>query len=734
MIFTGKTGTSRIVWSVRVFLCPDRTDDRCDRCVYEVLIMRRSHSLIRFDPLKAWSGFFSFSTLCCRPGGDPAVITSGPHPRGGFRRRKRPPQQAFLFFAPLPSLTRRRAFCLALGWACLMPVSRPALADDGHPSGAQAPQAAVLETVVVTADHMRDYAASNPAMVEVLSRGEIEGRNMRGAEEALASMAGVEVRQSTGVGSRISIRGSGKSGGVLVLLNGRPLNSSQYGGVDLASIPVETIESITVFKPPVPVWLGAGASDGAISIVTRGIAGKKEGGRQQVGRVRTAVGSYGTLEANASSQLPLGTGTAMVTASGKRRDGKRANSDLDSGNFFLHWDGALAGNRKVEVDGRYFSSESGSPGPLDNPTPNARQRYEKASFDGRLSGMAGANGDYALNLYGDLVELKDTSQSGRVATLDNARVGLKGEYNWNDEADQWALRASGLIENDDLDHTLSGSHNRITAGFGLQVDRRWQDWLVTAGARGDQVTGFGFNPGLSGGIRHTIGQGWSLKANIGHSVNIPTFGQLYQPSHGSIDQTRGNPDLDKEKILSADAGLEYTWSKTRSIQVTAFRSQTDDPILYQRGADLIYRPVNGGRAWRHGVEAIWKYDFTAGFNLEASLIVQDSELEETGRELTYTPRLKSKLTLQHTLPATDTRLEATLRYSGKQYTEMENRAAQRLDDYLSVDCKIIQPFKLGGLKAEWFLNADNLFDTGYSIHYGYPDEGIRFLTGLNLSF
>ncbi|WP_051553721.1 TonB-dependent receptor plug domain-containing protein [Desulfobulbus elongatus] len=626
-----------------------------------------------------------------------------------------------------------RATWLALCCGCLLPLPRIALADHDHAPQANASESTVLETVVVTADHVRDYAENNPAMVEVLGRREIDRRNMRSVEEALASMAGVEVKQSAGVGSRIAIRGSGKSGGVLVLLNGRPLNSSQYGSVDLASIPVETIESITVFKPPVPVWLGAGASDGAISIVTRGLAGTKEKGRQ-VTKVRTAAGSYGALEANASSQMPLAAGTAMATAAGKHRDGKRTNNDLDSGSLLLHWDGDLADNRKVEIDGRYFSSESGSPGPLDNPTPDARQSYEKASFDGRLSGLAGANGDYGLNLYGDSVEVEDTSQSGLVSTLDDARIGLKGEYNWNDDADRWALRASSLVENDDLDHTLSGSHSRMTAGFGVQADRKWQDWLVTAGARGDRITGFGFNPGLSGGLRHVLGEGWSLKANLGHSVNIPTFGQLYQPSHGSIDQTRGNPDLDKEKILAADAGLEYAWSTARSIQLTAFRSETDDPILYQRGADLIYRPVNGGSAWRHGLEANWKYGFTEDLSLEANLIVQDSEVEETGRELTYTPHLKAKLTLQRTLPGTGTRLETTLRYSGEQYTEMENRAAQQLDDYLTVDCKAIQPFKLAGLNAEWFLNVDNLFDTGYSIHYGYPDEGLRFLTGLNLSF
>ncbi len=589
-----------------------------------------------------------------------------------------------------------------------------------------------LETVVVTADRLREFAESNPAMVEAVGRREIDRRNMRSVEEALGGMAGVEVKQTSGVGSRISIRGSGKSGGVLVLVNGRPINSNQYGGVDLAAIPIETVESITVFKPPVPVWLGAGAGDGAISIVTRNIAAKEKD--QKVAKLRMAAGSYGTAEASASGQAKLASGTAMASATGKHRDGKRPNSDLDSGNFLLHWDGTLAADRKLEIDGRYFASEAGSPGPLDNPTPEARQSYEKASLDTRFSGAAGAGGDYALNVYGETVEVEDQSQSGFVSNLDDDKIGLKGEYNWNDEADRWTVRASSLLEHDQIDHTLSGSHSRSTVGLGLQADRKWPDWIATAGVRGDRVSDFGCNPGLSGGIRHALAEGWSLKANIGSSVNIPTFGQLYQPSHGSIDQSRGNPDLDKEKLLSADTGLEYAWDKGRSLQLSLFRTETDDPILYQRGSDLIYRPINGDRAWRHGLEAAWKYRFAARLSLDANLIVQDSEVEETSRELTYTPHLKGKLTLQSTLPSTETRLETTIRYAGKQYSEMENREEERLDAAVSVDCKAIQPFTLGGRKAEWFLNIDNLFDTDYEIHYGYPDEGFRILTGLNLSF
>jgi iron complex outermembrane receptor protein len=572
-------------------------------------------------------------------------------------------------------------------------------------------------------------------MVVVLGQKEIQQRNMLSAEEALGTMAGVEVKRSSGVGSRISIRGSGKSGGVLVLLNGRPLNSSQYGGVDLASIPIDTIESITVFKPPVPVWLGPGGSDGAVSIVTRDTAPKgKDEKKQPSTRLRTTVGSYGSIEETVSHSAKLDWGSAMASATGKHRDGKRTNSDSDSGNVLLHWDNELAGNQKLEIDGGYYGSEYGSPGPLDNPTPDARQAYEKVSLDSRLTGLVGASGDYAVNLYGDSIHLEDQSQSGFVSTLDDEKIGIKGVYNWSDAADQWAVRTSAILENDALEHTLSGNHDRITAGLGVQADRKWQALTVTSGVRGDQVTDFGLNPGLSGGMSYALAERWSLKANVGHSVNIPTFGQLYQPSHGSIDQSRGNPDLEKEKILSTDAGFEYRWDKSRFFQLTFFRADTQDPIVYQRGIDLIYRPVNSDRSWRQGLEANWKYGFDSGMTVDADVIVQDSEVEETGNELTYTPRIKATLSLLYTLKGQGTRLETSARYNGKQYSEMENREEQRLDDYVTVDFKAIQPFKVKSTDVEWFLTVENLFDTGYQIHFGYPDDGIRLVSGFNFRF
>ncbi|GBC62543.1 TonB-dependent receptor [Desulfonema ishimotonii] len=592
----------------------------------------------------------------------------------------------------------------------------------------------VMERVTVTAEKIEEYIQNHPQQVTAVERQEILERNFLSVEETLNSMPGVEVRPSAGIGSRISIRGSGKSGGVLVLLNGRPLNSSQYGGADLSTIPIEIVRSVTVFKPPVPVWLGPGASDGAISIITHDFQPKTDEKKRGKTRVRVSAGSFGLAEGSVSHVAPLTDGSAMVTAAGTRKDGRRSNNDKDKGTFSAHWDHKTESAVQYDLNGRYYISEYGSPGPTDNPTPDARQRYGKGSADFQIRGFAGEIGDYSLKAYADRVDLEDESQSGLTSDLKDLRFGMKADTTWSEESDIWALRVGGILERDDADHTITGDHHRVSAGLHAQYDRHFGPVTATLGLRGDHTSDFDFNPGFSGGLSYALSEKSLIRANAGYTVNVPTFGQLYQPAHGSYDQVRGNPDLDEENIWSYDLGAEYRFRKDRLIQATLFRTDTRDPIVYLRGDDLIYRPVNADRAWRHGIELAFKYAWDMGLSADVSYILQDSENRETGKELAYTPGHKFKTTLKYVLPRLDTRLETTLRYEAERFSEAEARESQKLDDFVTIDLKAVQPLTVREMPLELFINIYNLFDADFEFHHGYPDDGIRFVAGMNLTF
>ena len=281
-----------------------------------------------------------------------------------------------------------------------------------------------LGEVVVTAQQIESYVENHPQQVVVMTRAKIRKGGFRDMNEVLDAVPGVEVKKSgSGFGSRISIRGSGNSGKILILINGRPSGVGQYGVVELDSIPLDMVSRVDVFKPPVPVWLGPGGTAGAINIVLANESVEKQKGSRNT-RVAIDGGSYGKAGLSVSRLMAGKAGKLRLTAMGNHRDGRRTNSDRDSGGMSLQWDLPLKGISAYDINARYFQSENGSAGPTYNLTPDARQSYQKGAFDFRLKGMLMQTGDYNLKTYGDMIRLEDESQEGFTSTLDTCVPGM----------------------------------------------------------------------------------------------------------------------------------------------------------------------------------------------------------------------------------------------------------------------------------------------------------------------
>jgi iron complex outermembrane receptor protein len=354
-------------------------------------------------------------------------------------------------------------------------------------------------------------------------------------------------------------------------------------------------------------------------------------------------------------------------------------------------------------------------------------------MDFQTAGPAGESGDYSLNVYADRMDLEDRSQSGFTSDLRDIKWGLKADTDWSGAEEAWALRVGAILERDEVEHTLSGEHDRVTAGAHAQYDRHFNALTATLGLRGDHTSDFDFNPGASAGLSFEATKKLLIKGNAGYSVNVPNFGQLYQPSHGSIDQVRGNPDLNEEQVASYDLGLAYRSRKNRVFQATVFRTDTRDLIVYRRGTDRVYQPVNIDKAWRHGLELTVKYGWDMGVSVDLDYILQDSENRENLKELAYTPRNTFKATVKYTLPEWKTRLETKLGYYDQRYSEVEARESEKLDAYTTVDLKLLQPFSVGKISCEGFIDIYNLFDRDFENHFGYPDDGFRIVVGLNMT-
>ncbi|ETR69877.1 MAG: iron complex outermembrane recepter protein [Candidatus Magnetoglobus multicellularis str. Araruama] len=588
-----------------------------------------------------------------------------------------------------------------------------------------------MDEIVVSGEKIDEFINAYPHQVVGLSADEIKKRNFMDAYEALSTLPGVDIKQSSGLSTRISIRGSGGSGPVLILIDGRPINTSQYGGVDLSTIPVNMIKSITVFKPPAPVWLGPGSSAGAICIETKKAGNNNK--NQNKGRIRLSGGSYGVVGFNGSCKSHFQNHNVLFAAGYNHRDGKRVNHDKDTGNVSINWDYQTPNVTQYQMNAKYYHTEHGVSGPTYNPTPNARQRYDKFSLDAKIKGLLANNSDYEMKLYGDVLALEDHANAGDISTLDLYKTGLTADYYLTGLADHHDFRLGGFAEYIQIDHTMTGEHHRSSVSFHLEHTVRFDQLMLTTGIRGDYTNDFDSFPAANAGFRYQLTPDTQFKGNIGYCVNLPSFGKLYQPSHGSIDQVRGNPDLSEETIISGNLSFEHTFSKDHTATISIFHTDTKDLIQYHRGEDLISRPENIDRAYKQGAEISWKVNLLKSLAMDANYVWQQTQNTDTERELTYAPQHKGKLNLKYHLP-TKTRFELIVRAYSSQFTDTENTVAEKLEGYIVTDSKIIQPFKLYSYTVEGFIHISNLLDREFAVHYGYPDDGIRVIAGMTMNF
>lgn len=182
------------------------------------------------------------------------------------------------------------------------------------------------KVVTVTAKRFESDVAETPTGVTVIPRTEIEASPAKTLVDLLQGRAGLAVTRnsSTPQDAVVDARGFNNGGGngsrLLVLVDGRRVNTVGGSSIDWAAIPLENVESIEIVRGPAAASYGDTAVAGVIAVTTRRPT------KDPSGSAGASGGSFGTWRGWASYRLSEGPVGLSLFAGREDSEGFRKNS------------------------------------------------------------------------------------------------------------------------------------------------------------------------------------------------------------------------------------------------------------------------------------------------------------------------------------------------------------------------------------------------------------------------
>ena len=616
---------------------------------------------------------------------------------------------------------------------------------------------AKLDDLVVTAAlepvSINDVASS----ITVITREEIEQRQVKYLADLLRDVPGFSVSQAGGIGAQTQIRVRGSEANhMLVLIDG--IRANDPASVDEFQFQFATtanIERIEIIRGPQSSIWGSDAMAGVINIIrtkdTREtwISGSAEGG------------SFSTFNGAVDGGLSrenfrLQGGVSYYTTDGINiaRDGdEKDGSDNTTANLGLEWD--INDAWSFVASGQYVDAETlfddvdfyvtGLPVDTDRVTRVDRTyvrgevRYKPP--ESHWSGNASVNYTDSdnRNFYDGIfnsstaAEVVDARARGSVLLGEERHHRLTAAFDYIDT--DFSQRGEALPWGDpnqdqSYDQTsLAGEYvGKYASGFTWTASARYNDFSDF-----DDITTWqtAFSYQASEIIR--------LRGSIGTGFKAPTFTERYgfYP-----DQFIGNPDLKPEESRGWELGFDSRWMEQGvTFGAVYFNSKLKDEIdgfVFDPGTFLFTAINRDTDSHRKGVELVFDWKPLIDLDIAANYTYTDSTEPVEGeniRELRR-PRHMGSLTVQYRFAGDRAYTNLNVSFTGKQYdvffdpnTFLSEQV--KLDSYTLLD--LAGGWRING-SLELIARITNLTDEAYEDVLGYSTRGRGYFGGIRGRF
>lgn len=594
-------------------------------------------------------------------------------------------------------------------------------------------------TIIVTAERGESELARAPVSVEVVEASDIRNRGyvLNGADW-LRGLAGVNVLNRNGSvdGGLADIRIRGVDPVFTqFLVDGIPLNDPTSIGGDLnpSVINVGGVRRVEVLKGPQSGLYGSRSMGGVVQVAT---ARPTE---DLHGEARVTAGSFRTraMEATLTGPIAGGVGYA-VSASGLASDGFSTTTPRDAADpgdpqgyeadsvhrssLSARIEGPAGGGSSWYVAGLSLRNlqeyDELSP---DDTLPEAKTSIDRVSAGGHVGGPSlrltadvaytdnerrlqtnfGPPPSYApdTSVYTGTERYGQAKLEGRPFTGALLAVGIDSR---SEEAEQSYADGAG-------EWTDSARSMGIYGQAGYDLDR----WTASVVLRSERHEDFGTaQTGRAAGACWIVEDAVKVRGAAGTAFRAPSLYQMngfedFGWGYGYV----GNPDLDPEKAVAYETGIDGFFGDVAQMSLTAFRTKYTDKIEYD-DAQAIGTYVNvDSDAVIQGVEGSLRVDAVPveaiSFDVHGTLMSSD---DGEGDDLPYVPHATGGMRLLVRHPVAGGALRASFGYERSTGFATSLHEQNQVQGYgladLSFGIETASGWDMG-------IRIENLFDEDY---------------------
>lgn len=558
--------------------------------------------------------------------------------------------------------------------------------------------------------------------------------------DALKQISGISITQGSKDESNLKIRGFRKNE-VLVLVDGRPLNSGYFGNVNLSAISPADISKAVVIKGPASALYGTNTMGGVVNLIRSepplgstvdlGIHFKRNNTHlmdlQASRRFKAMDISFhasrshsdgfvlsqafeptfvenGGVRNNAKNTVYSGGARLYLqqgidnsfafSAGSSYSDTKQIPASVYESKFRLYKDwmrsdaSLMADIRLGEWSRLYSMLYYDAAGDTYHEYGDAA--YQVLHINSRMKNHSlGFNPRLAM----DLMTLGELSLGLRAQRIQNRRKDNGNYPEWT----QSTMDIFGAFVHYELQRDLDYSFSMGTSSHSLDNDYKGK-WLVEPAMR----------------VAYKAETGMELSLGSGINSAYPTMRQLF-----SID--RGNPNLLPQHAVKTELNFSQAFTKLPlpfTFQSSIFHNYVRDLIEVKDG---YYQNIFQVQSIGYETGILLKATSFWDIDMQYAYLKQ---LENAEYQLTESPKHSIELQNVFHLPA-ETKLFISSSVYGKRLSMDSGGEYHSLGSYRLFSARVAKTF--GKWKLE--LGLENILDENYEMEYGFPAPGRNFSIG-----